>query len=917
MSAPGRIDVDASGAIYVTDASKAVVVKYDKYGKFIRHYKGVPVSGGGVAVTPDGGRIYVSGVDRVSVLDGNTGALVAQLDGFTSAGEIDLDSAGFVFAADAGAMAIRVYNPQGEFQYQFGSRGINPGQFWSIWAMSVDETANEVYVADIATYSTSQPKVQVFDLAGNLKRSLPATTGFGTPAITFFGGITFDRSGRAYFPDTFRNQIRILGLPTAFLQNFGVSGFAQGQLSSPVDSIFDPLTGRLFVTNDGARIEIFGVDGAQNPVNANVKPGLPVPLSPVGGSEVASATPELRFQNAVDPDGNTLSYQVRLFSAGEVAADYSSIPETTAESAVTVTTDLAENGRYEWAVQAFDGKDVSGWSDLNAFYVNAVQEAPAAPVPTLPESGSTVDGASVLAWQGSTDPDPFDAVTGYVLEIAEEPTFVSPVLKQPLEATSVELATLTGYAKLVDGSTYFWRVASVDNHEQVSEPSAVSDFVYDTTLLKVSANVPGASVYLSGNHGYAGQYLGEAPLVIPDFAVGAASILVQRAGFEPFIAQINPALHDNVSVYAPLAPAVMPADLKARSLAAGGVTIQLNGDAAPFAVDFDNDGDIDLLAGDASGVVTLYRGEVALDGTLSYAAGVSLGLPPMAGAVPFAADWNNDGRKDLIVGQADGTVKLYLNAGTEDAPAFGEGSYLAADGVPINVVAAAAPAVVDLDGDGDKDLVVGSASGALAVFRNVGTDEEPQLTAGGNLVRLASPVAPFFTDWDGDGVLELLLSASEHLYLYEPQADGTYAAAGVLTVGAELTGGNGKTKSGTYSLGDNLRVFAFEADGKRGKDLYIGNAAGEIRFARSYGKSFVPAYSAALLEKVSQIEEAVRVEVPALIDNVTAISAAIQSGDFAAALLASEALEALLTPGTELAKSLGELSALLRYTPTI
>lgn len=44
---------------------------------------------------------------------------------------------------------------------------------------------------------------------------------------------------------------------------------------------------------------------------------------------------------------------------------------------------------------------------------------------------------------------------------------------------------------------------------------------------------------------------------------------------------------------------------------------------------------------------------------------------------PTVADWNNDGRKDLIVGQRqDGKVRLYLNRGTDEVPRFSGFAYL-------------------------------------------------------------------------------------------------------------------------------------------------------------------------------------------------------------------------------------------------
>ncbi len=54
--------------------------------------------------------------------------------------------------------------------------------------------------------------------------------------------------------------------------------------------------------------------------------------------------------------------------------------------------------------------------------------------------------------------------------------------------------------------------------------------------------------------------------------------------------------------------------------------------------------------------------------------------------VPRVCDWNNDGRKDLIVGQfSGGAIRLYLNQGTDAAPVFGESSFLHAGGKPIRL----------------------------------------------------------------------------------------------------------------------------------------------------------------------------------------------------------------------------------------
>ena len=46
-------------------------------------------------------------------------------------------------------------------------------------------------------------------------------------------------------------------------------------------------------------------------------------------------------------------------------------------------------------------------------------------------------------------------------------------------------------------------------------------------------------------------------------------------------------------------------------------------------------------------------------------------LAPGSYAIPCVADWNGDGRKDLIVGyQTAGKVAVYLNVGSDNNPAF-------------------------------------------------------------------------------------------------------------------------------------------------------------------------------------------------------------------------------------------------------
>jgi hypothetical protein len=78
-------------------------------------------------------------------------------------------------------------------------------------------------------------------------------------------------------------------------------------------------------------------------------------------------------------------------------------------------------------------------------------------------------------------------------------------------------------------------------------------------------------------------------------------------------------------------------------------------------------------------------------------------------------DVDSDGDQDLLIGTDDGKLYFYRNDGPPGNPVF----TLVTDSLgPIEQTHAVCPTVVDIDGDGDKDLFVGGERGGIDFYRN-------------------------------------------------------------------------------------------------------------------------------------------------------------------------------------------------------
>jgi hypothetical protein len=199
--------------------------------------------------------------------------------------------------------------------------------------------------------------------------------------------------------------------------------------------------------------------------------------------------------------------------------------------------------------------------------------------------------------------------------------------------------------------------------------------------------------------------------------------------------------------------------------------------AFPRVVQWDDDGRKDLLVGLGDGRVMLFTNR-ASDQDPLFDQGAALQVGPIGGKVDLdvgdraasvVADWNSDGRKDLVVGGLDGAIHLFLNTGSDSAPNFEAESYAESSGGWLIIDTwRSSPAVADLTEDGRKDLLVGETEGQLLLCENIGSDQAPlfdsclQVASDGVPIDLASTRSrPALCDFDGDGLDDVLIGSSD------------------------------------------------------------------------------------------------------------------------------------------------------------
>lgn len=267
----------------------------------------------------------------------------------------------------------------------------------------------------------------------------------------------------------------------------------------------------------------------------------------------------------------------------------------------------------------------------------------------------------------------------------------------------------------------------------------------------------------------------------------------------------------------------------------------------PVSADGDKAFDDFITSGE--GMIYLYRftGNVNSDGTPVYSEGIPLLLkdgPLYCGSltVPTVVDWDSDGDLDIVTGNSEGRLLFYSNYGTDAEPAFGKPEYLRSCGEEICFRAGyyevqgpmeacwgyMCPNVIDWNADGLLDIVFSTNEGKFEYMLNEGSVGNPVL---GERRTIMLDGLELYGVWRcrpavasvAGRVIIMIMDDEDALHLYEKRTNDSVIDRGqvLLSNGQRITGyAEFPDKPLGYKGREKLELADWDGDGDL--DLLIG-----------------------------------------------------------------------------------------------
>lgn len=278
--------------------------------------------------------------------------------------------------------------------------------------------------------------------------------------------------------------------------------------------------------------------------------------------------------------------------------------------------------------------------------------------------------------------------------------------------------------------------------------------------------------------------------------------------------------------------------------------------AAPNFVDIDNDGDLDAFvsfnapaAMGGNGQIAFYRNDgtnlvpnfILITGATSPTDALPIGRNPL---ITFA-DFDKDGDLDLFVGSQLGMIQYYQNTGSANAPTYqlSTAAVNPFDGIDVgrNIAITPNPCFVDINGDGNSDVFLGSIDGVINYlesdpnivcpsfsYQKVLNSENPT-----NSIDVSAYSEPDFVDIDADGDADLFVADSLGQINFF-QNTGNANAPNFTPISGSNNPFNG------IDVGSIATIDFVDINKDGLQDAFVGEANGNINFFQNNGTATNP-----------------------------------------------------------------------------